>query len=342
MADPDQPDVAIPRWRDPGWLAQVHEWVAAELAGAGIGSTGRPAQPRAYPWSTVLTFPTDVGTVWFKANAAGMHHEAALYEVLRRRSPRHVLEPVALDPERGWLLLPDGGRTMRDVEGAATDLSAWERMLREHAEMQRELAPYADEVLGAGLPDARPERLPEVRAALLADRELCRVGREGGLTEEDHARLVASAPAYAAACAELASTGVPASLQHDDLHDNNVFLPADRRAHLLVFDWGDAVVGHPFGVLLVSLRVVASLAGLDPGARELLRLRDAYLEPWTGEQDHAGLVEAVRLACRVGGVTRADCYRRSLLEATDAGRERYGDGVPGWLQEWGQPTPVET
>jgi len=205
VTDRPEPDLAIPRWRDATWLAEVESWVTTELDSAGIVRTGAPEQPRAYPWSTVLRFPTDRGPVWFKANARGMHHEAALYEVLRRRSPRHVLEPLALDPRRGWLLLPDGGRTMRDVEGAGTDLSAWERMLLEHADMQRELTPWVEEVLDAGVPDARPHLLPRIRAALLGDRDLCRVGREGGLTEEDHARLVAAAPVFAEACAALAA-----------------------------------------------------------------------------------------------------------------------------------------
>jgi hypothetical protein len=334
-------DLGIERWRDAAWLAEVHDWVATALDRAGLGRTGPSEQPRSYPWSTVLTFPTDHGTVWFKANAAGMRHEAALYEVLVRRSPRHVLEPVASEPERGWLLLPDGGPTMRAVEGAATDLSAWERMLVEHAEMQRELVPYVDEVLAAGVPDARPHRLPAIRAALLADRAMCRVGDGDGLSEEDYERLQAWAPAYAGLCAQLDALGVPASLQHDDLHDNNAFVPEDRSAPLRVFDWGDAVVGHPFGVLLVSLRVVAHLAQLDPGAPGLLRLRDAYLEPWSAEHDRASLVEAARLASRVGGVTRADCYRRALLEATPAGWAEFGDGVPSWLAELEKPTPIE-
>jgi hypothetical protein len=334
-------DRAIPRWRDQAWLAEVHDWVAAQLTAAGIVVTGPSDQPRSYPWSTILTFPTNGGTVWFKANAAGTHHEAALYEVLVRRSPGHVLEPVASDPERGWLLLPDGGPTMRAVEGASTDLEAWERMLVEHATMQRELVPYVDEVLAAGVPDARPHRLPAIRDALLADRAICRVGAGDGLSELEYERLRACAPAYADACAQLDALGVPPSLQHDDLHDNNVFAPEDRSAPLRVFDWGDAVVGHPFGVLLISLRVVANLARLDPGAPELLRLRDAYLEPWSAEHDRASLVEAARLASRVGGVTRADCYRRALLEATPAGWAEFGDGVPSWLSELDKPTPIE-
>ena len=75
--------------------------------------------------------------------------------------------------------------------------------------------------------------------------------------------------------------------------------------------------------------------------KPLLRLRDAYLEPWTGDHDRTTLEEACRLALRVGCVLRADCYRRAQLEATPAGREEFGDGVPGWLSEHVAPTPVE-
>ena len=109
-----------------------------------------------------------------------------------------------------------------------------------------------------------------------------------------------------------------------------------------VFDWGDAVVGQPFGTLLVTLRVVAHWTGLPNGAPELLRLRDAYLEPWTDGWDRATLVEACRLALRVGGVLRSDCYRRALLEATPAGRAEFGDGVPQWLLEGEPADPAGT
>jgi hypothetical protein len=230
---------------------------------------------------------------------------------------------------------------MRQVEGASADLAMWERMLVEYAEMQRAAEPYIDELLAAGTPDRRPERLPVVRDALLADRDLLMVRLPDGLTEEQLHALVAGAPAYAAICAELAAVRVPPSLQHDDLHDNNVFAPEAPGGPMRVFDWGDAVVGQPFGTLLVTLRVVAHSTGLQNGAPELLRLRDAYLEPWTDGWDRATLEEACRLALRVGGVLRSDCYRRALLEATPAGRAEYGDGVPQWLLEGGQPTPLE-
>jgi hypothetical protein len=100
-------------------------------------------------------------------------------------------------------------------------------------------------------------------------------------------------------------------------------------------------VAHPFATLLVTLRVVADRFDLPNGAPELLRLRDAYVEPWTGEHDRATLVEACRLALLTGPVGRALSWRRSLLDATPSARARYGEGVPGWLVDVGAPGSLD-
>lgn len=330
----------IEAWQQPGWRTAVDAWVAERLAEHGLRVTG-PAEDRARPWALVSRVPTDAGPVWFKACTVGVAHEVGIYEVLQLRAPGHVLTPLAADPAAGWLLLPDGGRTLRVAEGGRADVAAWERMLAEYADLQRSLEAHVDELLGVGVPDARPEAMPGIRDALLADRALMMVGEERGLTPEQWRQLLADADGFAAACEALAAYGIAASLQHDDLHDANVLLPPDGTGPLRVFDWGDAVVGHPFGTLLVTLRVIANVAELPYGSPELLRLRDAYLEPWTGPYDRADLLEAARLAVRVGGVLRADCYRRALLESSAAGRAEFGDAVPGWLLEQRNPTPLD-
>lgn len=340
---PAEPDLSLPRWRDPAWRAGADAWVEDRLAAVGRRVTGPADSARLVPWSAVWRVPTDGGPVWFKACTSGVGHEPALYDVLVRRAPGHVVTPVAVDVERSYLLLPDGGPTLRQMEGARTDLAAWERMLLEYAEMQRGLEPHVDELRAAGVIDAGPERLPGIREALLADDRLLLLGAEEGLTAEQRAELVAEQPAYAARCAELAAYGIPLSLQHDDLHDNNVFGPAEPGGPLRVFDWGDGVVGHPFGVLLISLRVVADLLEVGESAPEIRRLRDAYLEPWTGEWDPADLRAAARLAVRVGGVSRADCYRRATMAwpADAPTRAPFVEGVPGWLLEQRGPMPLE-
>ena len=197
--------------------------------------------------------------------------------------------PLAADADRGWLLLPDGGTTLRAAQGGQTDLAHWERVLVEYAEMQRLLCPArgrdgrarrARPATGGLARVISPTCWP-TNAVLLIDR----AGRAH--VAEQLARLRAGAgPASRGWCDELAATGVPASLQHDDLHDANVFVPDDGVGLYRVFDWGDASVAHPFATLLVTLRVVADRLGLANGApraapvaRRLRRAMDRRARP---------------------------------------------------------------
>jgi hypothetical protein len=334
-------DFAMGRWRDPAWVDAAAGWATERLAEQGHVVIGAPEQAHVRPWSTLLRVHTDDGAFWFKANAIGTAHEGPLIEALARWAPGHVLEPLATDTRRGWLLLPDGGTTLRAAQGGETDIEHWAEILTDHAELQRRVASHADELADLDAPDLRPERLPEIRAELLDDPTALRIGRTGGLTPEQRQRLHGDAGRFAALCAELAAIGIPGSVNHDDLHDNNVFVPAQPDGHYRVFDWGDASVAHPFAVLLIALRVVERLHHLPSGDPALLRLRDAYLEPWSGDFHHRDLVEAVRLALRVGGVSRALCYRSALIEGTLADHDEYGDGVPQWLLETYEPTAVD-
>ena len=77
---------------------------------------------------------------------------------------------------------------------------------------------------------------------------------------------------------ELAAYGLPELLQHDDLHDGQVFVRDGR--HLLM-DWGDACISHPFFTLSVTLEGVIAW-GLDDeeDSEDIAPYRDAYLEPF--------------------------------------------------------------
>lgn len=333
--------VASQRWRDPAWLTEAAGWATHQLERRHHRVVAPPEQTHVRPWSTVSRIATHDGTFWFKANAIGTAHEARLLDALARLAPAHVLHPLATDFERGWLLLPDGGTTLRAAQDGHTDVAHWAEILTDHAELQRRAAPRAEDLVALGVPDVRPARLPEIRDDLLDDDTALRLGRPDGMSPEQRERMRAAADRYAALCADLDATGIPASVNHDDLHDNNVFAPDHAGGRYRVFDWGDASVAHPFAVLLIALRVVGDLHHLAAGDPDLLRLRDAYLEPWTAEFDRATLREACRLALRVGGVSRALSYRSALLEAGPDEHDEFGKGVPGWLLELDGETPVE-
>ncbi|MDT0527439.1 phosphotransferase [Micromonospora sp. DSM 115977] len=323
-------------WADPHWRDAALGWVGDQLGRLGRRIVG-PVEPRVRPWSLVWRVPTDAGDVWFKANNPGTRHEAALLAALARLVPGRVLDPVAVDAGRGWSLLPDGGRTLRDALGGDRSLlSRWERVLPEYADLQRTVAPRAGELLALGVPDHRPEALPDLFEALLDDEEALLLGAEDGLSVATHERLRAHRAGFADDCRRLAGTGVAPTVQHDDLHDGNVFVADDGYRF---FDWGDASVAHPFGTLLVTLNSVAHTFGLPEGDPALARLRDAYLEPWSDRHDPGTLREAARLAVRVTRVSRALSWRRAL-QTPDPARTEYASAVPGWLQELFEPDPV--
>ena len=228
-------DFASHRWRDPRWRAEAVAWAAERLNEHGYVVVGEPEQTHLRPWSTVLRVTTDDGVFWFKANAIGTAHEAPLIDALDRWAPGHVVEPLATDPRRGWLLLPDGGATLRAAQGGETRLESWVAILADHAELQRRLAPHAGDLVSLGVPDLRPERLPQVRADLLDDPSALRIGRPGGLPERgDATRHAGPAPTQQP---EFPENGDPAGHRHqqqrcrDHAGDRIAFAPELCRTH---------------------------------------------------------------------------------------------------------------
>jgi hypothetical protein len=272
------------------------EWLDQRLAAAGLRRTGEITCPHDRPWGTVHTAPTTGGPVWLKAPGAGTVFEVALYELLPMVAPDHALRPIAVDVDRGWVLLPDGGTTLGD---AGTDLVAGlVTVLPQYAALQRDLAAHTGALLSYGVADMRPETMParfdEAVAAVTAGPQ-----------------VRALRGTYAQWCARLAASPVPVSIDHNDLHPRNVFLDGDRARF---YDWGDAVVAHPFASMLVTAAVVRARLGVGQDDPAVRRVRDAYLEVWSDLAPPRELVAELELACWVGKVARALIWDRALRE----------------------------
>jgi hypothetical protein len=302
-------------------------WADTELAARGIAMR-EVAWPHLYPWSQVARITTDAGDVWFKANLGDTRYEAGLLRLLGTLAPAHVVVPLAVDAGRGWSLSPDGGVTLRASEDGRFRAAVWEQMLSEYAQLQRDLARHVDDLLAVGTPDLRPQQLPELFDGLLADPEVVT-----GLAEQA-GPLRERREAFLEACAQLSASGIAPTVQHDDLHDANVLVRGGKHAF---FDWGDASVAHPFGSLLVTLRVAARKAEVAAGDPVLARLRDAYLEPWTAEHARADLMQWVQAALTVTKASRALSYQRALRAADGPQRAEYGEAIWGWLAELLEP-----
>src|SRR5262249_9510847 len=207
------------------------------------------------------------------------------------RWPDRVTEVLGYDVERAWLLLADAGTPIRAFGNPP---ETWLAALPLYAELQRAEAAHAREHLTHQVPDLRVATLPARYEDLLQ--------RNLPLERDEIGRLQRFTPRFAEWCAELAAHGVPETVQHDDLHMENVYRRCER---LRLVDWGDASIAHPFASLVVTFRFLEERNKLPPADPWFARLRDAYLEPW-GRR----LAGAFTLAMRVGAFAHACAWGR--------------------------------
>jgi aminoglycoside phosphotransferase (APT) family kinase protein len=153
------------------------------------------------------------------------------------------------------------------------------------------------------VPDFRLSVLPDEYAALVE-------------TEGMEQRFRDAVPRVREMAEELASYGVTETLQHDDLHDGNVFVRDGRH---LILDWGDAVVSHPFFTLSVTLEGFLSW-GLDDieGSVDIRPVAERYVRRY--DPDRPELLDAVPLAMRLGWACRA--ANASVVEDAASTRNR--------------------
>lgn len=318
-------------WARAGWIEQAGAWIQAELARQHIELAGAIEQPHIRPWSTVLRVPTGAGNLYFKATAPVLAHEPALTQALSRWRPDCMVQLLATDLDRGWLLMRDAGATLRSQIQSVTDLHQWQPILTTYAEVQIELASRTDELLALGTLDRRLATLPAQYERLLADTGALLIDQKDGLTAAEYRCLRDLVPEFAAMCERLASYQIPETLHHDDFHDANIFI---RDGRFVFSDWGESCVAHPFFTLLVTLRSVAYRLKLDDHAPELSQLRDIYLEPFQRFESPERLRAAFALANRVAMICRALTWYRVVSHLDDSHKAEYAEAVPGWLQEF--------
>ena len=328
-------------WTDPVWRRTIESWASEQLSISGRAVSGQIEQPHVRPWSTVLRIPTDAGVIWCKAARPGTAHEARLLPAFAAWGVGSVLPPIAADPERAWLLLPDGGRTLRQTWPHGTgdpDLDAWERVLTEYASLQRRVEARAEELVALGVPDGRPGQLAGTLARLLDDDATWNRVADADRDEAARARerLRGAAEWIAARVEVLERSGIAATIQHDDLHDWNVFVGPDGYRF---FDWGDSVVAHPFATLVTVLNSIAYRLGTTPDDPVLQRLRDVYLEAWTDVASRTTLADVLAAALDVGRIGKAAAWDRALAGLDPSAMDGHGDAPAGWLMDLAERLP---
>ncbi len=220
-------------WARPGWAARTGAWLDRHLELAGRPRSGPLEQQRTWSLSTLLRTETATGAAWLKSCMPRFHVEPLLGGWLSATMPDAVPGVIAVEPADRIILLDEmDGPTGKEAGG-------------------EEAVPEAPAAL-ARIARTSADRVGELRALGLHDRPLAAVPGllHRVLLGPDALVSVDMAPGRARAvvdwvdqaAAGLGRLGLPPMLVHGDFHAGNV---ATHRGRLVVFDWSDAVLGHP-------------------------------------------------------------------------------------------------
>ena len=250
-----------PSWTRPGWFARASDWMVERMTRAGHPPDGPTRIVYMWPLSVVLCTPSPAGSAYLKSAAPVFAHEASITAQLAARTPDAVPEVLDVDPDDNWLLMRDLGGSVVGDEPA----TSWGDGLACLAGLQRAWAGSADELQLAG---AQRRTLDGLAEGVPSFCDELRLGNR--LDRQTRRAWSAATPRLTAACTALRDAGVPETLVHGDFHPWNV---ARTPRGLVVFDWSDSAIGHPFVDLVTTLARTD-----DVGVRRALA--DRYLEAW--------------------------------------------------------------
>ncbi len=316
-------------WEESDWVIKITNWSKAALLSHNYQLSGELEQIRSAPWSVVYRVPTAQGSFFFKALCPALKNEPLITKQLALWQPDIVQSVLEIEPNKGWMLMPDGGTTLRQVLEENPTLNYWKKILPAYARFQQSMILHRQELLDLGVKDRRLSLLPALATKLVSGQNAMCIGQQDGLSLADYEMLVSAMPKLQRLCEKLAQYDIPETLQHDDFHDGNIFLNPDG---FKFFDWAESFIAHPFFTLVVTLRSIAYRFKLYEQSPELSELETLYLKEWQNFAPLDRLREAFDLAMTLGRINRALTWHMVVSSLPEPHRSNEADAVPGWLQ----------
>lgn len=295
----------LQKWSELGWFEEATQWITEQAAAHGYVTTGKVEQVRNHGFSSaILRVGTSSGLLYFKATPDLFAHEPALMQQLAIDFPTLVPKIIAIDAERGWLL-------MQGFQGVRLDryhqqpqyLERWEKLLGLYATLQQKYANKLNYFLDLGLPDHRLPELPKRLQNLVLQLPDLLADSPYVFIDSEIVRLQLAVEKIEKLCEELARLNLPATINHGDFHSGNI-LASETECVLL--DWAGFInVSHPFLGVINPL-----LDHQDLAVRN--RLRDYYLSYWLDYAPLEKLQQNFQIAEILGSLDGALSHARQL------------------------------
>lgn len=326
-----QNNLTLPAWAPQEWEIDVIAWIRDSLSLMNICQVDAITQIHITPWSTVLQIPTGQGMMFFKAVAPVLKHEILLSHQLALWENESVAPVFAVQPNLGWMLMPDGGIRLRDVIRSTKNPDAWRAVLPIYAGLQKRLTRKTLELLELEVPDRRLALLPGLFTRLINDESALGIGNENGITDAELVSLYKQQCFLEEYCSQLAKIPVPESLNHGDFHDGNIFVRPDGYTF---FDWGDCSLTHPFFSLRTVCVSLEISMGWDDDDPRCIPYVDRYLLAWKDTMSFGDIKAAYGVSRILAPIISALSWHRVVSSLPSDKRADYSHAVPGLLKEF--------
>jgi hypothetical protein len=257
----------------PGWLAEMTEWVRAQIAGHGLRLTGECSQWNASATTSLLRFETDASAVWFKAVGEPNLQEFPITRYLAEYLPEFVPKILAAhDESNGWLSEETAGC---HLDGSSDD-AAWIAVAGALARLQRRTMGHTLHLAEAGCVDVRAHALAEtvqpfldVMAGLMDEQTKTSPAPLTG------AELQSLGGILLDAISSVDALDFPSVLGHLDFNLGNILACPGR---IVFLDWAAAAVGNPLFTFEYLLEQQRTVRPMDHALQTELCL--AYARNW--------------------------------------------------------------
>ena len=221
--------------------------------------------------------------------------EPKLIGFLRGLFPALVPEVVIQSEGLHCFLMRDCGTPLQTILRANYQVDLAIKGLTAYATIQKDAANHIDALLALGVPDWRLAALPSLYMAFLDKDDFL---KSYGLTQTEIDELKHSHHKVIELCHQLAQYHIPEAIDHSDFHDNNILV--NDHNDLIVNDWGEAVITHPFFSLVNFLFGAARQHNIIEGSETYNELRDGYLINWLTFESKDRLLDAYKLVQQLG------------------------------------------
>lgn len=265
------------------------DWANDILAGYVVGQW----QPvRSTPWSSVSSIATSKGLVFLKSMAKPFCKEPAILALIEKHAPGYATRIIVANNDLQCFLMHDAGHPLREtlLSNFRTDYP--ERALTMCADIQIAMIQHVDNFIKAGVNDWRLVNIPSLYQKFIHDR--IDILKEYGMSPSEITDYEDLGDPISDTCNVLADYDIPQTLEHSDFHDNNILIRDNR---LVIGDWGDASIGHPF-FSCVSFFDSAQRHHLitDQMKEHLIQI---YLKKWTKYGNTHALRRAYQVASKL-------------------------------------------